>query len=314
MATVNSIEIKKRSSEEVACWKVHVDELTPNTMITCEPGVTALLKIDGQTKLLAGNEGGKLANSLMNPGKGAKLIGGNKAYDSVEIYAIDQSTEFFAEWGLAGNMAIPAYDPDNDVDCNVVAFGEYFYKVGNFASFIGTFPFEGGVVTRDAIREFLRAETAGIIKSYLTGKLSAFGLRACQTRLTDMNESIRDAINKHLDSKGLTVYNFVILKLSYDPKHEAALKAIKDAKLDVKVKQITNVGRKDDISVRKDDVDVDISLIKAKGDAARGTNSNNNNNNNNEGNVIFCSRCGERNVNSNYCCKCGEKLNGRRGK
>jgi hypothetical protein len=172
---------------------------------------------------------------------------------------------------------------------------------------------EDGVITREAIREFLRAETAGIIKSYLSGKLTAFGLRVCQTKLSDIQSALTDHINKSLDSKGLTLYNLVILKLSYDPKHEAALKAIKDAKLDVKVKQITNVGRKDDISVRKDDVDVDISLIKAKGDASRGTSNNNNNNNNsnnNEGHVVFCSRCGERNVNSNYCCKCGEKLNG----
>lgn len=307
---METLKIQKRAAQEIACWKVAVDQLTPNTVISVDPGITAVLKIDGATKIMTGAD--KVVNSLMNPGKGTKLFGGNKPYANVEVYAVDQSSEFFAEWGLAGNMAIPSYDYDNDLNCNVVAFGEYFYKVENFVNFIGTFSFENGVVTRDDIREFLRAETAGVIKGFLTSELSAYGLRECQTKLPSFSEDIKEMINKHLDSKGLVVYNFVILKLSYDPKHLAKIGVIDDAKLDVRVKQINNMGRKDDISVRKDDVDVDISLIKAKGEAGRGgapaapaapvTPADN-------GRVIICPRCGERNVNSNYCSKCGEKLN-----
>lgn len=309
----NIIEIKKRGSE-IACWKVEAEAVTPNTVVSMDNGLTALIKINGETLLLMGNEGDKTINSLLHPGKNTKLFGGNKPYENVEIFAIDQSTEFFAEWGLAGNMAIPAFDPDNDVECNVVAFGKYFYKVGSFTNFVNSFTMENGVITREAIREFLRAETAGIIKSYLSGKLTSFGLRTCQTKLPDIQSALTDYINKSLDSKGLTLYNLVILKLSYDPKHEAAIAAIKDAKLDVRVKQITNVGRRDDISVRKDDVDVDISLIRAKGDAARGASHDNNNGTQGGGNVIFCPRCGERNVDSNYCCKCGEKLSGKKNR
>lgn len=252
-----------------------------------------------------------MVNSLMNPGKGNKLFGGNKPYDNVEIYAVDQSSEFFAEWGLAGNMAIPAYDHENDVHCNVVAFGEYFYKIENFVNFIGSFPFnDDGIITRDDIREFLRAETAGVVKSFFTSKLNQFGLRACQSRLEEYAEDIKDTINKKLDAKGMTVYNFVVLKLSYDPKHEAVIGAIDHAKLDVKVKQITNVGHRDDISVARDAADIDIALIKAHGDANRPQVPAQSGSSRaiEGGHTIVCPRCGEKNTNSNYCCKCGEKL------
>lgn len=306
--SANTIEIKKRSSEEVACWKVAAEQVTPNTVVSAEQGVTVVLKINGQMKFIMGSEGAKVVNSLFNPGKGAKLFGGNKPYENVEIYAIDQTSEFFAEWGLAGNMAIPSYDHENDVHCNVVAFGEYFYKIENFANFIGTFSFDNGVVTRDDIREFLRAETAGVIKSYLTTKLNAYGLRKCQTMLEDFAEDLKDTINKHLDAKGLTVYNLVVLKLSYDPKHQSVIGIIDNAKLDVRVRQIRNVGDRDDLTVVRDAADIDIAIIRAEQGTDVNTNNNNGNNNNSQGHVIVCPRCGERNVNSNYCSKCGEKL------
>jgi len=304
----NTIEIKKRNSEEVACWKVEVDAVTPNTVIAAETGVTAVLKINGQMRLVLGTTA--VVNSLMNPGKGAKLLGGNKPYDKVEIYAIDQTSDFFAEWGLAGNMAIPAYDKENDVHCNVVAFGEYYYRIENFLNFISSFSFNSaGEITRDDVRELLRAETAGVVKSFFTSKLNQFGLRACQSRLGEYAEDIKEAINAKLEKKGLTVYNFVVLKLSYDPKHEAAIKALDDLKLGVKGKKIVNVGNRDDIDVAKAAADIDLAFIKAKGEANRAQVGAPEKPREITASSVVCPRCKERNPEgTNYCSRCGEKL------
>jgi membrane protease subunit (stomatin/prohibitin family) len=297
---MSTIEINKRSSEEIACWKVEVGELTPNTQIVVQQGVTAVIKINGQTKLLVG--GSALANSLMNPGKGAKLFGGNKPYESVEIFAIDQSSEFFAEWGLAGNMAIPCYDAENDVHASAVAFGEYRYKIDNFVNFIGSMTFDkDNTITRSEIREFLRATSAGVIKSYLSAALAEMSVRECQANVGEIATDIKEAINKALDAKGLTVYEFVILKISYDKAHEAVLGVIDGAKLGVKVKKIENDGRLDDVKVDKAASEVEIGLIMANKGAAPAEPK--------EKEYVFCSRCGHKNELGNYCSKCGEKLN-----
>lgn len=300
---MSTIEINKRSSEEIACWKLDPMEVTPNTTITVQQGVTAVIKINGVTKLLVG--GSTLVNSLLNPGKGAKLFGGNKPYESVEIFAVDQSTEFFAEWGLAGNMAVPCYDEENDVHANAVAFGEYRYRIDNFVNFIGSMTFDkDNSITRSEIREFLRATSAGVIKSYLSAALAENSIRECQANVGEISADIKDAINKVLDSKGLTVYDFVILKISYDKNHEAVIGKIDNAKIGVKVKKIENDGSLDDVKVAKAASEVDIGIINALNNkpqqpkvvAAS------------EVRVVYCSRCGEKNEGGNYCSKCGEKL------
>ena len=296
---MNTIEINKRSSEEVACWKVEPAQLTPNTTITVQKGVTAVIKVNGTTKLLTG--GSALANSLLNPGKGAKMFGGNKPYESVEIYAIDQSTEFFAEWGLAGNMAIPCYDADNDVHATAVAFGEYRYRIDNFVSFIGSMAFDkDNVITRSEIREFLRATAAGVIKSNLSAALAAGSVRDCQANVGEIAKDIKDAINKALDAKGLTVYDFVILKVSYDKDHEANISKIDKTKIDVKIKKIENDGKLDDAKVSQANADVSIGLINAL--------NNGKDKKDDDKITIYCSRCGHKNEGGNYCAKCGQKL------
>ncbi len=300
---MSTIEINKRSSEEIACWKLEPMEVTPNTTITVQQGVTAVIKINGVTKLLVG--GSTLVNSLLNPGKGAKLFGGNKPYESVEIYAVDQSTEFFAEWGLAGNMAIPCYDEENDVHAAAVAFGEYHYRIDNFVNFIGSMSFDkNNAITRGEIREFLRATSAGVIKSYLSAALAENSIRECQANVGEISTDIKDAINKALDAKGLTVYDFVILKISYDKNHEAIIGKIDSAKIDVRVKKIENDGSLDDVKVAKAASEVDIGIINAlnsKPQQPKVVVSN-------EVKVVYCSRCGEKNEGGNYCSKCGEKL------
>ena len=300
---MSTIEINKRSSEEIACWKLDTMEITPNTTINVQQGITAVIKIDGVTKLLSGAS--KLANSLLNPGKGAKLFGGNKPYESVEIYVVDQSTEFFAEWGLAGNMAVPCYDEENDVHANAVAFGEYHYRIDNFVNFIGTMSFDkNNAITRSEIREFLRATSAGIIKSYLSAALAENSIRECQANVGEISADIKDAINKALDSKGLTVYDFVILKISYDKNHEAVIGKIDNAKIDVRVKKITNDGSLDDVKVAKAASEVDIGIINALNNKPQQPTVVKS-----ETKIVYCSRCGEKNEGGNYCSKCGQKLN-----
>ena len=313
--SANTIEIKKRNSEEVACWRVEGQAVTPNTLVAVDRGVTVVLKINGQAKLIVGNGGQTVINSLMKPGKGAKLLGGNKPYEKVEMYAIDQSSEFRAEWGLGGPSAIPAYDKENDVHCTVVGFGEYFYKIENFVNFISAFSFNNqGEITRDDIREVLRSEVVGTVVSFMTAKVAALGLPGCQAKLPVFTESIKDEINKHLDSKGLTVYNFVFAKLDYDVKHAAALSALDDLKLGVKAKKIANEGNLNDISVNQAAADVDISVIKAVGEAEGMARGHLPPSESGKGVTLptvkaqFCPRCGTKNTGANYCAKCGEKL------
>ena len=135
-------------------------------------------------------------------------------------------------------------------------------------------------------------------------------IRSCQAKLADYCEDLKEKINRKLYTKGVTVYNFVISKLSYEPQHEAKRKALGDAKINVAINHVGNAGKLDDLDVVRKAADIDIDYIKANkapGEpveprAPRGPV--------NSGEYVFCSRCGERNVKgTNYCGKCGEKLN-----
>jgi membrane protease subunit (stomatin/prohibitin family) len=126
-------------------------------------------------------------------------------------------------------------------------------------------------------------------------------VRECQANVGEIATDIKEAINKALDAKGLTVYEFVILKISYDKAHEAVLGVIDGAKLGVKVKKIENDGRLDDVKVDKAASEVEIGLIMANKGAAPAEPK--------EKEYVFCSRCGHKNELGNYCSKCGEKLN-----
>ncbi len=347
MSTTNTVEIKKRSSEELACWRVEVsEELTPNTTIDNSANLTLLVKLNGAS-YFCGKPSFTLY-SLEAPGKKTKLIGGNKPYKTAEIIAIDQSSEFSAEWGIAGPNAIPSHDIENDVDCKVVAFGQYFYKIENYYSFFGTLPFDSrGRISRDSIREFLRGETTGIIKSYLATVLAGMDLRDCQSRLTAYNDDIKREINKHLEVKGLTVYNFVIDRLSYDNHHGGIRSAMDEAKMGVKYQKILNEGKKavnegklDDLSVREAEIKLDIMRqqaeakdvearsnayavrTEAEGDYMAKKNGTFFNNREprryedsrertrapRESEAIFCSQCGTRNEDATFCKKCGARL------
>lgn len=303
---MNKIQIQKRSAEEVACWRVDAEGVCPNTKIETDGGITVVVRVDGKIGIQMKSEATVL--SLIEPGKNTKLFGGNKPYDKVEIFAIDQSSEFNAEWGLAGDLAIPCIDKEFGVDAKAVAFGDYFYKIENYNTFINSLPFnKKGEITRDGVREFLRGESSGIIKAYLSGELMGKDIRSCQAKLADYCEDLKENINRKLYTKGVTVYNFVISKLSYEPQHEAKRKALGDAKINVAINHVGNTGKLDDLDVVRKAADIDIDYIRANKapaepiDRAPKAPA--------SAEYVYCSRCGERNVKgTNYCGKCGEKL------
>jgi hypothetical protein len=305
---MNTIEIKKRNSEEVACWRVNAENVTPNTLVCVDQGLTAMITIDGVTKIQMG--GSSTVHGLLNPGKKNKWFGGDKPYNKVVIYAVDQASEYAAEWGLAGPSAIPCRDEEYNVDCTAIAVGEYYYKIADFVNFFNTIPMDGNEqITRDSIREYLRGETMGIIKSYLSSKLNQLGLPGCQAKLYEFSEDLKEEINRHLRNKGLSVYNFSIAKFSYDLNHNAARKNIDGAKLEVVKKKIVNDGRLDDVTVDKAKRELDVDYIKAmKGKFDEDAPRRRRDDDDDDGVFIICPRCGEKNNKSNYCKKCGEKL------
>ncbi|NCA92881.1 zinc-ribbon domain-containing protein [bacterium] len=301
------LEIKKRSSEEIVCWHVEGEEITPNTVLESGAGITLLVKAEGKTKVCMKNS--TTVYALFNPGKETKLLGGNKPYGDCQIYAIDQTSEFCAEWGLAGADAIPCTDSEYGVDCTAVAFGKYFYKIDNFYNFTNALSCENsGKITRDDVREFLRAETSGVIKGYLSGELAAKGVKACHASISRYAEELTEEINRKLENKGITVYSFVILQLDYDARYKAQRGAINDTKMFVNLKKTANDGSRDDIEVEALKAsNVVIPVVRAINDVEK--NKKLDGNVNTDEGFVFCSRCGEKNSKkSNYCQKCGEKL------
>ncbi len=297
------IEIRKRNSEEVACWRVDASRLTPNTVIELESGLMVMLKVDGVQKMLS--RGKSTVFGVFNPGKEKKLIGGNKVYEKAEIVALDLSSEFTAEWGLAGEMAVPCFDKELNIPATAVAFGEYAYKIENQYDFLNAFSFDDeGEIKRDSIREFLRTETASIAKAQLSAALSGCDIRDCQAKLPESASKIREALNRRLINKGIVVHSFVISQLRYAKDHQLKRVDLENANVEYATKAAINRGRLDDVNVDSAAADVDVKLIDAIGRA---------NNGGGKGDKVkVCPRCKEPNpVNANYCHKCNFEFNGK---
>ena len=300
---MEKLEIRRRSNEEIACWKVDCKGVAPNTEIALDSGIVALVRVDEVTKTMS--NGKATVFSLYNPGKKTKLIGGKKAYENCEITAIDMATELSAEWGLGGRMAIPCRDDELGVECEAVAFGEYYYMVDDFYAFVNSLPLDGNnELTRDEIREILRNQTSGIVKGYLSGKLMSKDLKICQGEIFDYAEDLKKQLNKTLASKGLSVKTFTIERLDYTPEHKAARGALNNTKIGVKINSVANTGRLDDIKVTDAEADIAVKLMNAQANANRAANQNHVNN----AISVACPRCGQLNTNTNYCEKCGEKF------
>lgn len=315
--STNTIEIKKRTSEEITCWKVDAAELTPNTVIAVDQGITAVVKIDGQSKLLIGRS--STAHGLLNPGKTTKLIGGNKPYERAEIYAVDHSSEFKAEWGLGGPNAIPTIDPDYNVNASAVVFGEYYYKIESYINFVNAFTFdEEGAITRNDIREYLRNEIAGIAKTFFTAKLGQFGMRACQAKLSDFAEDLKENVNKHLLAKGITVYNFTVLKFSYDPKHLADIAKLDGKRMTNAAQDLDNANQMGQLNVVSAAADIQNKANLSMGHAIGMANGHLKPDGASSypakkakqpaEKVVFCAKCGKKNTDAKFCSGCGAQL------
>ena len=311
---LEKLVVKKQVSQEIVCWKVDCKGIAPNTILQPDEGITLLITVEGQQKIFMGKS--KTLFSLLNPGKETKLFGGGKVYKNCEIYAIDQASEFNAEWGLAGPNVIPCSDvipaPGGKtyrIDCNAVAFGKYYYKIENYYNFIISVNFDdAGRITRDAIREFLRGQTTPIIKTRISNEIISKGLKGCQANLSIVSEDIKDDINKILISKGMSLKSFVVERVDFAPDYKAKKEQQTHLMIDNSNKVLINSGIRDDIDLAADKVNkLDIPLINATKEPAAPANG--------IGatlaasTVTFCPRCGESNDSScNYCRRCGEKL------
>lgn len=298
----NKIVVKKRVAEDIVCWKIDCEEVAPNTAIESDKGISLLVFVDG--KMAISTKGSFTVYSLFNPSKEKKCFFGNKKYDNCSIYAIDQSSEFISEWGLGGANAIPCKDKENEiaVDCNAVAYGNFSYKVEDFYSFHSYIISKGkSVITREDMREILRSNVTSIIKEYLTRELSLRGVIGCQSRIAEYAEEIMDLINARMIRQGLTVYDFNILSIDFEPRYKDKRNSINDAKIAVNYTKVANTAARDDISVDAEKTSkVIVPLVRAINDVER--------KNKNESEKTICPRCGEKNdASSNYCRKCGEK-------
>ena len=288
--------IKKR--EEIALWKVNAEAVCPNTEIELDDGIVMLVKVEGQRKVCSKTS--FTVNSLLNPGKSTKLFGGKKPYSDCELFAVDVSSDFESEWGVAGENAMRCFDTEFEVDAKAVAFGMYKYKIQDYFEFASCFSLgEREEISRADVREYLRSECVGVVQPYLASKIAG-GLRAAQASMAGFVEDVKFRLNKSLERKGVEIVAFTIKNLDYEPAHLQNREALKQAKIGVTIKGVVNDGRRDDISVDKAASEVDIGYINAlNGNGGEAASSP----------KVFCSRCGEANdAKDNFCHKCGEKL------
>lgn len=279
-----------RKRKEVACFKVMADAVCPNTEIEIDDGLVLVIRVEGEEKMSAKRS--FVMNSLINPGKAAKLFGGKKPYSSCEIYAIDTLTEFNSEWGFGGPTAIPCYDADFEVEAKAVCFGEFTYRIDDYFAFVRALPLdEKDEFSRADVREYFRNITVNVVRPYLVGKLAGKNLPDAQSEIQKYSDSIKDRLNDEFDLKGITVNNFAISRLEYENSHIANREALRNAKIDVKIKGVVNEGKRDDISVNR--AENEANAIGSGAQAAS----------------VRCPRCGEMNsASANYCTRCSEPL------
>lgn len=298
---MEKLVVKKR--DNIACWKVDAEGVCPNTSIELAGGITLLIKQGGKTAISSRSD--VTFCSLFNPGKTTKLIGGKKPYDSCEVYAIDTSTDFQSEWGLAAGHAMKCKDPEFDVDANAIARGTYHYTIKDYFAFLNTFSFDKQTYyTRENVRDTFRDRTVNVVEPYLSSEVSAHGVDYANAHKGQYIEDIKFLLSRDLANSGLQVATFGIEKIDYEPAHLAHRETLKKAKIGVTIKGVVNDGRRDDISVDKEASEIDIGIINAlKGNGKKSDDKEK------DTKKVFCSRCGEANTSSdNYCCRCGEKL------
>ena len=294
--------VKKR--DNIACWKVDCDGVYPNTVLNLADGITLVIKQGGKTVVCA--KSNVTLCSLFIPGKKSLFFGGKKPYDGCEVYAIDTTSDFKSEWGLAGGNAIKCKDPDFDVDANAIARGSYHYTIKDYFAFISAFSFDKqSSYTRENVRDYFRDRTVNVVAPFLSSKVSQ-GVDYANSHKSEYVEEISYLLNRDLAASGLQVATFGIDTIDYEPAHLVHRETLKKAKIGVTIKGVVNDGRRDDISVDKEASEIDIGLINAlKGNGGAPSNKNSEK----PAKKITCSRCGtENDASVNYCSRCGEKL------
>lgn len=300
---MEKLVIKKR--DEITAWTVDAKEVCPNTLLDISDGLVVFVKIDGESKYTS--KGGITVHNLFNPTKKTKFFGGKTPYANCEITAIDTATQFKSEWGFGG---LSCKDKDLGIRAKVNAFGTFSFSIEDYFGFVRSLNLDENktAVTREEMRDSLRDDCVSIVKSYISAKLAATSLEECQANMASQFKDIRKLLDKELMSRGLVVHGFEG-QFNYTPEHEAKLDAVDDAKLGNIIGGLKNEGRRDDLTVTKDEAGIAIDII----NATRGSNNNRKSGDDSDNKPsekkIYCSRCGEANsASSRFCSKCGEKL------
>lgn len=313
MGKTEKLEIK-RASSDLICWKVDAANITPNTLIVPDTGLNAIIKLDGEEFTTMAP---CTVYSLVKPGKQKKLFGGKSSYDNCEIYAVDVKGEFSAEWGLGGDSAIPFKDDELDVDCYLVAYGSYSFKISNYITLLNSVPRNEGRLRRVDIREFLRAKTTGVIRSYLQSQVSGRDLTTAQRNCRQYEEFIMEELRNVLLQNGLIPLSFSIQSIDYAPEHLRKRTAIGNAKVQRTLtgieadtaKIVINVegthvqeveAPRADVykTIKQADASVQSPVVRDAHDSRPERKF-----------TVICPRCGtENDAAANYCARCGESL------
>lgn len=304
---MEKLEIKKR--EGILAWSVNAEGLTPNTILSFATGLVVFVKINGESKYTS--KSGVTVRELFNPGKNCfltKLFTGNKPYESPEVIVIDTDTQFDSEWGFSG---LSCRDKEIGIRAKARSYGIFSYKIEDYLTFVSSLNFDETKdhLKRETLRDELRASCVSVVQAFLSEKIAAEGLEECQAHRGTYKEAIRKNLDKLFMVRGITVYNFEIMDLQYAADHEAKLDAIDNIKLENAKGALKNEGRRDDLTVEREEVDIGIGVIKAIKGTDKDSDKKSGGEKKHEEKKIFCSRCGEANPSSaSFCFKCGEKL------
>jgi len=293
-----TIKISKADMGDAVCRIADVKELTPNTEITvADGGVTVFVTVNGVTRALTA--GSATVYSLFNSDKDKKLFGGNKAYGSSEVFAVDRAHEFVAQWGFGKAEAVPCKNAELGVDCAAVVTGKYTYTIKDCIGFKNAIGLKSGALYSGELREILREKTSGSLRAYFAKTLGACEFKKCKTRIGEFCEELKQVLNGCLDNYGIEVDSVEIESMeSFIMEYGDRRDEITEKTIDNAVNKLVNDGRKDDISVDAMKASkVDIPLIYA------------NNAGKKSGKTFNCPKCGQAlEQGSNYCVRCGEKF------
>lgn len=306
---MSDLTINKRASEQVVCWKIEDNTITPKTFLEIEKGLTIVVEADGNRSI-------QHASSTMNEiffGKKPSLFGGNRPYKSCTIFVLDQSNEFFGEWGIGENAAINCFDKKYGVDAKAIAFGHYNYKVIDYYAFMSSmFEKNKNELTRDEIREKLRGTFTGEIKSVLSSQIAKYGVEGVQAKIGEVSELIIESLKGHALLKGMEITAMTIGNINYTKAHILEREKIDRLRMKKHEHDIGNEMKRSDLELEIERTQkIEVPVINAKKpesivkpfpnkiiiEKTERTEK------------IYCSKCGaEHSATDSFCNKCGNPL------